>query len=91
MYPPSYHKSYEKLLAAVTEGETLTVDLAEVAAFDTAGVQLLVALVRAAEGRGGTIAFTNPSEDLNKAVQNMDLVKYLGKWPSAKLVDGVSA
>ncbi len=84
-------EAYERLLGAVVEGETLTVDLSEVEAFDTSGLQLLLALSQAAVSRGGAVTYVNPSENMAKAVRQLDLVKYLGEWPGQAEMEDVRA
>ena len=55
------HELKERCLAALQTGAHLAVDLSGTTELDGAGLQLLVALRREAEERGGGIELLNPS------------------------------
>ena len=69
------------LVEALEQELPVVLDLSDVGAFDTAGLQLLCAAARAAKARGHSLSFDSPRSDLSKAVKDLDLLGLLGDWP----------
>ncbi|MCP4449245.1 MAG: STAS domain-containing protein [Myxococcales bacterium] len=72
---------HSRLCDALSTGQDMALDLSQVVSFDTAGIQLLVATAIAARNGGTALRYCAPRAELARAVEFLDLVKYLGSWP----------
>ena len=68
----------EQCLAALAEGQPVTVDGSGVAAVDTAGIQLLAALRVASQRRGVAFAWSGASPAIVDAAGRLGLAQALG-------------
>ncbi len=66
-------EAHATLSTALEKGVALTIDVTHVAAIDTAGVQLLLALRVAAAKRGTPLNFTGHSAPFNHALKALGL------------------
>jgi anti-sigma B factor antagonist len=66
-------EEFPRLLAAVEKDATVRVGLADVTEIDTAGLQLLLAVRRAAERLGGGAEFHDASEPVREALAILHL------------------
>jgi anti-anti-sigma regulatory factor len=74
--------AHRRLIEAAAGATALSVDVSRVTAIDTAGAQLLLALVREAERRGMSLEFSGKSSALEGALASLGLEEV-----SAKCVD----
>jgi anti-anti-sigma regulatory factor len=65
--------AHRRLMEAAARAESLSVDVSRVTAVDTAGAQLLLALVREAERRGMALEFSGKSIALEGALASLGL------------------
>jgi anti-anti-sigma factor len=78
---PQQHESL--LGATLTAAPDLVVDLSAVEAFDSAGVQLLLATRRSIELRGGSLALREPSPTVCEVLRTYGLEALLPLEPPA--------
>lgn len=70
------HELRQRLMQALEAAPTLSLDLADVAEFDGAGLQLLIAARREAEQRGGTLQLVAASPVVAETLKLVGL----GAW-----------
>ena len=68
----------QALLAPLTNGATLDVDLSGVTEFDTAGLQLLMLAMRSAQAAGCEMQLLAPSDAVRDVLDLLDLNAYFG-------------
>lgn len=71
----SLQEAVKKLEA---EPQQMTVDLAEVTAIDTTGIQMLIRLKRHLSSRGGTLRLVKHSDSVAQVFDLLGLVGYFG-------------
>ena len=70
---------HRRLLDATAGATSLSVDVSRVTAIDTAGAQLLLALVREAGRRGMSLEFSGKSSALEGALASLGLEEVIAK------------